>query len=103
MESPHIRASINSIQQYPKTMQSPLQNNVDLDETPPLDYTGESVYGGEGRQKIHEHLESIYTELRLKKNDYDSNQPIVSDEQSVRDAYTSNPTALHSMEESKAS
>ena len=49
MESPHVRASINSIQQFPKTMQSPLQNNQDLDETPPLDYTGDSVYGGEGR------------------------------------------------------
>ena len=54
-------------------MQSPFHGNADLDETPPHDYTGDSAYGGDGRQKIHEHLESIYTELRLKKNDYESN------------------------------
>ena len=70
---PQLRASLNSVQLYPRTMQSPFHGNVDLDETPPHDYTGDSAYGGDGRQKIHEHLESIYTELRLKKNDYESN------------------------------
>ena len=53
---------------------------------------------------IHEHLESIYTELRLKKNDYESNQPDVSEERALRDAYASNaPVVSQSMEESKAS